>query len=883
MESNSNIKRSSKSILLILTAISIFAFVIFYFAAKKLNSEYQNRLLIPGQLIENKVADYDIINNRVFLKSLINEDIVQCAIIGTNGKIYYSITKSLIDKDYWDIDELNSINNKDKTKNIFTRIKNSMKYFSNTTELYNNNGENIGYLLIITKKSNYKKELLQLALYVIGSIFILTFIYFSIFRIILKNISKQRTKILDSLKELNLGNLNLSLKTDDKGESDVLQEYYDNFVISLREKSKFSLEIKNRNFEYEFTPLSDKDELGKSLLELRDSLKKATDEEEERKKQEEITNWITNGVARFSEILRKDVDSLEQLGYNVISNLVEYLNANQGGFFLIEDDELNKEKIIELKAAYAFNRKKHYERKLAWGEGLIGASIQEKKSTYLTKLPDDYINISSGLGESNPNCLLIVPLSSGDIQYGAIEIASLKEFKEYHIDFVNRISEIIASTISTVKNTEKTKLLLKETQEQSERIKQTEEELRQNMEEMQATQEEVERTNEQLKKNEEILKKQTEELTKEKYLMDALLDNVQEYIYIKDQNSKFIKVSRSLARSFGHEDPAEILMKSDFDFFDNEHAQPSLDDEQRIMKTGKPLIDKIEKEIKDDGRVTWVTTTKMPLRDQDGKIVGTFGVSKDITAVKQLELDAIKAKENLEFENLLFTTLMDHITARITYKDTEAKYLRINKTKEKALGIKDQAEVLGKTDHDIFGDSHGGDFIKKEIENINMGLTSLNNKELIKYKDGRLSWGSTSRIPIKNKENKVLGGLVITWDVTEQENALLELDMYKDIFQNICTELSVTFIKLDNDKKIIKISGNGIKLLNFKNESDAKNNFFKTFPKLLTKLNKHKGYDTIEEIQDMKIKNEKYHIRNIIIPHKMTTLGYTGITVMHKI
>jgi PAS domain S-box-containing protein len=178
-------------------------------------------------------------------------------------------------------------------------------------------------------------------------------------------------------------------------------------------------------------------------------------------------------------------------------------------------------------------------------------------------------------------------------------------------------------------------------EEQSEELRAQEEELRQNLEEMQTTQEELER---QIKEN----KKVREALEKEMYLMDTLMNNVPERIYFKDLKSKFIKSSKSLALFFGHSDPKKIYGRTDFDFFAEEHARPAYQDEQKIIKTGKSIISLIEKEVKKDGTISWVSTSKMPLKNQKGKIVGTFGISKDITDIKKLEMDIKEKNEELQ-------------------------------------------------------------------------------------------------------------------------------------------------------------------------------------------------------------------------------------------
>src|SRR5262249_31449439 len=117
-------------------------------------------------------------------------------------------------------------------------------------------------------------------------------------------------------------------------------------------------------------------------------------------------------------------------------------------------------------------------------------------------------------------------------------------------------------------------------------------------------------------------------------------------IYFKDSHSRFIRVNKTLAEKFGSSDPACALGKTDFDFFTEEHARQAYEDEQEIMRTGRPVVAKEEKETWPDGRMTWVSTTKVPLRDPDGRIIGTFGISRDISERRQAE-EALRASEEL--------------------------------------------------------------------------------------------------------------------------------------------------------------------------------------------------------------------------------------------
>ena len=147
-----------------------------------------------------------------------------------------------------------------------------------------------------------------------------------------------------------------------------------------------------------------------------------------------------------------------------------------------------------MKACYAWDKKKYLNHKIHRGEGLAGQAWQEGDTVYLTEVPQNYVRIVSGLGDANPTAVLIVPLKVNDQIFGVVEIASFGEFQDFEIEFVQKIAESIASTISSVKVNARTQRLLEESQEMTEQMRAQEEEMRQNMEELQATQEEMQRS-----------------------------------------------------------------------------------------------------------------------------------------------------------------------------------------------------------------------------------------------------------------------------------------------------------------------------------------------------------------------------------------------------
>jgi methyl-accepting chemotaxis protein len=263
-------------------------------------------------------------------------------------------------------------------------------------------------------------------------------------------------------------------------------------INGLNKTAEFANEIGKGNLNAEFDLLSDKDILGKSLLEMRESLRNAKTQEENRKSEDEKQNWATQGIAKFGDILRQNNDDMNEFSYNIISNLVKYINANQGGIFIINDDD-KKDRFIELIASYAYEKRKYIEKRIELGVGLIGRCIQEQKAIYMTSLPEDYISITSGLGKAVPSSLLIIPLKVNEEIFGVIELAGFNEFEPHVIKFVEDIGESIASTISSTKINIRTNQLLEQSQQQSEEMSAQEEEMRQNMEELQATQEEADR------------------------------------------------------------------------------------------------------------------------------------------------------------------------------------------------------------------------------------------------------------------------------------------------------------------------------------------------------------------------------------------------------
>ncbi len=328
----------------------------------------------------------------------------------------------------------------------------------------------------------------QISLYVILlGLFILLVVNW----IMAYNITNPLKRTTQVLRELAQGEIDtnnkLTVKTGDEIED--IGNSVNTLIDGLSKTVNFANEIGKGNLNVAYSKLSDGDMLGESLLNMRKSLEHAKIQEDKRKIEDEKMNWATQGIGKFAEILRQNTDDMNEFSYQIISNLVKYIDANIGGLFLINNDNKN-DIYFELASCYAYDRRKYLQKRVDLGEGLVGRCAKEGETIYLTDIPKDYIHIESGLGNETPSGLLLVPLKLNDEVYGVVEIASFEAIEKHVIEFIEKIGESIAATISNVKINIRTIKLLEESKIKSEELASQEEEMRQNMEELQATQEE---------------------------------------------------------------------------------------------------------------------------------------------------------------------------------------------------------------------------------------------------------------------------------------------------------------------------------------------------------------------------------------------------------
>jgi GAF domain-containing protein len=260
---------------------------------------------------------------------------------------------------------------------------------------------------------------------------------------------------------------------------------FDKIVLKFRLVMQQIEQISTRKIREELPLHDEKDEITRSLNQIIRELR-AIDAEEEKRK------WYNEGLAKFAELLRVDLIGGEDLYDKIVKGFAYQLHANQAALFVAEAENTT-DPYLEMRACYAYDRKKFLEKRIQPGEGLAGTAWRERDTILLTEIPNDYVAINSGLGGSNPNCILIVPLIINDQVMGVIEMASFHVFEDYEIKLVEAVAENVASFIQNRKVNEQTHALLENSELLAQQLREQEEELRQNMEEMQATQEEMKR------------------------------------------------------------------------------------------------------------------------------------------------------------------------------------------------------------------------------------------------------------------------------------------------------------------------------------------------------------------------------------------------------
>lgn len=536
--------------------------------------------------------------------------------------------------------------------------------------------------------------------------------------------------------------------------------------------SEFAEKIGEGDFNTQYTQLSEGDKLGLSLATMREKLQIVSAEDKRR-------IWATEGMAKFGELLRSNSDNIEQLAERIIIDLVKYLQANQGAIFITQEEQDSI--YLELIAAYAWNRKKHLQRRIEPGEGLVGQVYRDKDTVYLTDVPQNYVTITSGLGKANPSCMLLVPLKVNEEVHGVIELASFKEFASFEIEYVQKLSESIASTLSTVKTNERTKKLLTDARRLNDQMRQQEEAMRQNLEELNSTQEEMQRKEVEL----------TGLFTSINNTLLTVEFDLNGYILTANENfCRLMNYSTYELQGAHH----KMFVDTQYAFSPDYHLLWQ-DLREGVTRAGD------EKNFTKNGQEIWISGSYTPVLDKSGKPYKIIQLAHDITKKKRDEIEARRL--SLVADNTDNSVIITNKHGLIEY---------VNEGFMRMTGYRMEEVINKKPGSFLQGPETNQDTIRMMRNNIQEGKPFTG--EVLNYsKQGEPYWISLTINPVFNERGDLEKFISVQANITEtkiknldynskleaisKSNSIIEFTMQGNIIQANDNFLKVMGYRLD--------------------------------------------------------------------------------------
>ena len=259
-------------------------------------------------------------------------------------------------------------------------------------------------------------------------------------------------------------------------------------------------------------------------------------------------------------------------------------------------------------------------------------------------------------------------------------------------------------------------------------------------------------------------------------ILRMLMEAIPDRIYFKDLQSRFVRVNRAYTAWHGLAAPEDVIGKTDFDLFAPVHANVALAEEQEIIRTGQPMIAKMERLTLRDGTIAWGSATKLAWRDSAGNIIGTFGITRDATAAKQAELKLVE-------ERNLLRTIIDHLPSRIFVKDTTSHYILNNQAHLDSLGVARQADALGRTTLDFFPSERGQQAIADDHGVLNGGTPIISQEKSDFGAEGHVHWSLTTKVPLRDLHGQIVGLVGISHDITVRKRIEQELQRRTDVME----------------------------------------------------------------------------------------------------
>ena len=612
-------------------------------------------------------SDINLNSLRLLVDSICVANNKKVTIVSSGGMIVNYFNPDFIGLQFADIDTVIAKADTSDTRSFMIKDHSGNDSILCTTLTINPAGLDNQWKLIATTSVAEVNEQIGSSLMFVKKVIVVGLLLLAIIIFILSmKIVAPINKVNAIIRKLSLGQVDNALKmdVDSNDELGQMADSSNKVVDGLLQVTKFAENIGNGNSNYNFTPLSENDVLGNAIIEMKNSLDRAKEEENQRRDEEGQLNWASNGINLFNKVLRVDNSDMKTLASEIIKTLTLYLDSQMGAFYIIPSDR----KGAELVAHIGFGKDKAAANGFVEpGRGLIGRAYLEKETIFISDITPDIDQIGSGLGHALPKSALIVPLLYNKDLTGIIEIYSFKVLQPYQISFVEKLAENIASTISTVKINGQTAQLLEKSKRQAETLEQQEEEIRQNMEEMQATQEES------TQKEEEL----TTIISGFNSVMPTVhYDTSQRITNVNDEFAALVNTKKE--KLIGKRHKSEVIMdeneQTQHERFWQELLKGNIMETEELFVSGKKQV--------------WLLERFIPVTDTDGTITEIMAIGIDITSQKKIEekIQMIQEgvipddlKKEITPETSTKVQIIDLTNLNVVYKNDEKKIADILK------------------------------------------------------------------------------------------------------------------------------------------------------------------------------------------------------------
>ncbi len=291
------------------------------------------------------------------------------------------------------------------------------------------------------------------------------------------------------------------------------------------------------------------------------------------------------------------------------------------------------------------------------------------------------------------------------------------------------------------------------------------------------------------------MEKTESKLLEERFLLRALIDSIPDAMYAKDLSCKKIIANPADVHNMGLTSESDVLGKDDFDLYPKKIAEGFYADDQSVIRTGTPVLNREELFLDAKEGKRWLATSKLPLKDEYGTITGIIGIGRDITERKN-------AEEALQREKRLMDGLMESVPDSIYFKDRQCRLLKISRKMLNDLNAIGITDAVGKNDVELFGEKFGRQTLEDDEQMMALGTPIVALTESRQLEDGSLYWTSTTKVPLRDDQDQIVGLVGITREINELMRAQNELAFQKHYLESLVEGSPTAIVTLNRDERI---------------------------------------------------------------------------------